>query len=58
MDVTENEKEYQLLAELPDVKNEEISITINGDAVLELTLPKKAPASVERGGMHRSMPRE
>ena len=34
MDVTENDKEYQVLAELPGVKKEEISITINGNEVL------------------------
>ena len=33
MDVTENEKEYQVLAELPGVKKEEISITISGNEV-------------------------
>jgi HSP20 family protein len=33
MDVTENEKEYQVLAELPGVKKEDISITINGNEV-------------------------
>jgi HSP20 family protein len=33
MDVTENEKEYQILAEMPGVKKEEISITINGNEV-------------------------
>jgi len=33
MDLTENEKEYQVLAELPGVKKEEISITINGNQV-------------------------
>ena len=33
MDVTENDKEYQVLAELPGVKKEEISITINGNQV-------------------------
>ncbi|HEV8644981.1 MAG TPA: Hsp20/alpha crystallin family protein [Burkholderiales bacterium] len=33
MDVTENDKEYQVLAELPGVKKEEISITINGNEV-------------------------
>src|SRR5438067_10500045 len=33
MDVTENDKEYQVLAELPGVKKEEISITINGSEV-------------------------
>ena len=33
MDVTENEKEYRVLAELPGVKKEEISITINGNEV-------------------------
>ena len=30
MDVTENDKEYQVLADLPGVKKEEISITISG----------------------------
>jgi HSP20 family protein len=33
MDVTENDKEYRVLAELPGVKKEEISITINGSEV-------------------------
>ena len=33
MDVTENDKEYQVLAELPGVKKEDISITINGNEV-------------------------
>ena len=33
MDVSENDKEYQVLAELPGVKKEEISITINGNEV-------------------------
>ena len=33
MDVAENDKEYQVLAELPGVKKEEISITINGNQV-------------------------
>src|SRR5687768_6574041 len=33
MDVTENDKEYHVLAELPGVKKEEISITINGNQV-------------------------
>ena len=34
MDVTENDKEYQVRAELPGVKKEDISITINGNEVL------------------------
>jgi HSP20 family protein len=33
MDVSENDKEYQVLAELPGVKKDEISITINGNEV-------------------------
>ena len=33
MDVVENEKEYRVLAELPGVKKEEISITIDGNEV-------------------------
>ena len=33
MDVTENDKEYQVLADLPGVKKEDISITINGNEV-------------------------
>jgi HSP20 family protein len=33
MDVTENDKEYQVRAELPGVKKEEIGITINGNEV-------------------------
>lgn len=33
MDVTENDQEYRVLAEMPGVKKEEISITINGNEV-------------------------
>jgi HSP20 family protein len=33
MDVTENDKEYQVLAEMPGVKKEDIGITINGNEV-------------------------
>ena len=33
MDVTENDKEYRVLAELPGVKKEEINITISGNQV-------------------------
>ena len=33
MDVTENDKEYLVLAEMPGVKKEEISITIDGSEV-------------------------
>ena len=33
MDVTENDKEYRVMAELPGVKKEDISITINGSEV-------------------------
>ena len=33
MDVTENDNEYQVLAELPGVNKEEISITIEGNQV-------------------------
>jgi len=33
MDVTENDKEYQVLAELPGLKKEDISVTINGNEI-------------------------
>jgi HSP20 family protein len=33
MDVAENDKEYQVFAEMPGVKKEDISITINGNEV-------------------------
>ena len=33
MDVTENDKEYLVLAEIPGVKKEDISVTINGNEV-------------------------
>lgn len=45
MDVTMNDKEYQVLAELPGIKKEEISITINGNEVtvsVEAKLEKDA----------------
>jgi|SRR5688572_6482776 HSP20 family protein len=34
IDVTENDKQYQVLAEMPGVKKEEISVTINGNEVV------------------------
>jgi HSP20 family protein len=33
MDVSENEREYQVFAEMPGLKKDEISITINGNEV-------------------------
>lgn len=33
MDITENDKEYLVLAEIPGVKKEDISVTINGNEV-------------------------
>src|SRR5438445_12624837 len=33
MDVTEDDKEYQVLADLPGATKEDISMTINGNAV-------------------------
>src|SRR6476620_7456249 len=33
LDVTENDREYRVLAELPGVKKEEISITVSGNQV-------------------------
>ncbi len=33
MDVIENDKEYQVLAEIPGVKKEDISVTISGNEV-------------------------
>ena len=33
MDVSENEREYQVLAEMPGLKKDDISITINGNEV-------------------------
>jgi HSP20 family protein len=34
IDVSENDKEYKVLAEMPGVKKEEISVTINGNEVI------------------------
>jgi HSP20 family protein len=34
MDVTENDREYQVQAEIPGVKKEEINISINGNEVV------------------------
>ena len=50
MDVTENDKEYQVLAELPGVKKEEISITINGNEV-EVSAEVKRERDVTNGEM-------
>ena len=33
MDVTENEQEYRVLAEMPGVRKEDINVTINGNEV-------------------------
>jgi len=49
MDVTENEKEYRVLAELPGVKKEEISITINGNQV-SVSAEVKHEKDVKNGG--------
>lgn len=49
MDVTENDREYQVLAELPGVKKEEISITINGNEV-EVTAQVKHEKDVLKNG--------
>ena len=48
MDVTENDKEYQVRAELPGVKKEEISITISGNEVA-LSAEVKHEKDVESG---------
>jgi HSP20 family protein len=49
MDVTENDKEYQVLAELPGVTKEEISITINGNEVA-VSAEVKHEKDVKNGG--------
>jgi HSP20 family protein len=49
MDVTENDKEYQVLAELPGVKKDEISITINGNQVA-VSAEVKHEKDVKNGG--------
>jgi len=48
MDVSENDKEYQVLAELPGVKKEEISVTINGNEVA-VSAEVKHEKDVENG---------
>jgi HSP20 family protein len=48
MDVTENDQEYQVLAELPGVKKEEISVTINGNEVA-VSAEVKHEKDVENG---------
>lgn len=48
MDVAENDKEYQVLAELPGVLKEEISITINGNEVA-VTAEVKHPKHAKNG---------
>jgi len=49
MDVTENDKEYQVLAELPGVRKDEISITINGNQVA-VSAEVKHEKDVKNGG--------
>ena len=48
MDVSENDREYQVLAELPGVKKEDISITINGNEVA-VSAEVKHEKDVENG---------
>jgi HSP20 family protein len=48
MDVTENDKEYQVLADLPGVKKEDISITISGNQVA-VSAEVKHEKDVEKG---------
>ena len=49
MDVTENDKEYQVLAELPGVNKDEISITIHGNQV-SVSAEVKHEKDVKSGG--------
>lgn len=49
MDVMENDTEYQVLAEMPGVKKEEISITIDGNQVA-VSAEVKRERDVENGG--------
>ena len=49
MDVTENDKEYRVLAELPGVKKEEINITISGNQVA-VSAEVKFEKDVKNGG--------
>jgi HSP20 family protein len=48
MDVTENDQAYQVLAELPGVKKEEISVTISGNEVA-VSAEVKHEKDVENG---------
>jgi HSP20 family protein len=48
MDVSENDKEYQVLADLPGVKKEDISITISGNQVA-VSAEVKHEKDVEKG---------
>jgi HSP20 family protein len=49
MDVCENDNDYQVLAELPGVKKEEISITISGNQVA-ISAEVKHEKDVKNGG--------
>jgi len=48
MDVTENDKEYQVLADLPGVKKEDISITISGNQIA-VSAEVKHEKDIEKG---------
>ncbi len=48
MDVSENDREYQVLADLPGVKKEDISITISGNQVA-VSAEVKHEKDVEKG---------
>jgi HSP20 family protein len=54
MDVSENDREYQVLAEMPGLKKEEISISINGNEVSVSAELKQEKDAANGGNVLRS----
>ena len=54
MDVTENEREYRVFAEIPGIKKEDINVTINGSEVTVSAEVKNERDVKENGALLRS----
>jgi len=55
VDVTENEKEFRVLAEIPGVRKEDIDVTISGDEIaVSAEVKKEKDVKDKEGTMRRS----
>ncbi len=55
VDVTENDKDFRVLAEIPGVRKEDIDVTINGDEIaISAEVKKEKNVKDKEGAMRRS----